>query len=617
MTGVQLTSNVVSGTPIPDELGASHGVVYRGGSLKVVRGEFGLNALDGYLIPNSTADQSAGMQAFCNAVLGPPYTTGQQGYIPPGIYHMGNTPITDNGGLNGDGHIQGAAGGNWMDARQSPSGTILQWDSDVSAPPDTVCGIDSAVGPGVRFSHLCLVGPNTYGAAYGVRPASLGGIRSSGGTVDHLSIRGFGAAVVLGGAGHFGDHQAPSYIGVTGCGFGIACISGQLTGGDDHFDHIKIGDATLAAIMSQNTAEVLIGGSMSQSGLYGPYGFMRWVDSGASATLWLADFNFNGVNIEAPGNGHIFDEAWNSGSNGGAVQGCEFGQGMMSEVPGPAFGRTWKTTAAVTAQSGSQLTVTVPAGFVLRNYMTAVGTNIPAGTTMTVVSGTWPATSYVIALSATPTGSVTSVLLTMPILGTCVSQSIDCCHFGGTVPSSTGGVYTFPYLAGKYISNNYAELGQYWRNYVAQTPLVNAGAYCSGNGWGRGDGAATKMTTCAVYNNSTIGQFDVVEYVPGSATQGVRPATGNGIVAGIAQQASTGGVPLSVDLIVQYVSGTSTVRNKGASAITSGTWLKVDAANPGGVIAATGPADGPIVGVAVGAIAATSTGQANICGARI
>src|ERR1035437_2540285 len=131
-----LTSSMANGAALTvvagntDAAARTSKLLTRGGVVKVIYER--LNALDGYLTYGSSADQGTAMQSFVNAV-GAAVGGGGDGVIPAGLYKMGNTSI--NWYQGGCCRIEGEAGGG---GHPYPSGTILQWETDIGSAPDVL-----------------------------------------------------------------------------------------------------------------------------------------------------------------------------------------------------------------------------------------------------------------------------------------------------------------------------------------------------------------------------------------------------------------------------------------------------------------------------------------------
>lgn len=612
--------------PPADKSGLGSGVFYSGGVLKVAYEV--LNAhTSGDLDPTSTADQHAGLQSFINKIA----AVKGSGYIPQstnanGYYSMGNTqitsPATTTYSLHGDG------GGAWQQPQDSWSrfdGTTLKWTADnTGISPETQGAFQ--LGPSCRLSRMTIVGPTTYTGHYGQRPSYLSGVQLLGGGchIDELMFYGWGTGVLVGGSGISGDHWNASRIGMTAVGFGFYTATGTSTSGDVNLKDIQI-DAYLACHAIAPQCPTYQGGSYVGAHLYGPYGFMRFDDGTSSAqAVLLAAMDFSGCNIEAPGNACIYDELWASATAPGVVLDNRFGLGMFG-APGPAWGRTWTQTCTITASGSNTITVTDSfGGFVFRKGMLVTGNaNIPANTTVTAISGTWPAASYTLTLSNTVTSPTGTCVIAQPVLATIVAGSVYDNHFGGSIlaanqagapfigfgfggtcrdNTSNDGAGAFALATSSTVTNSGVQAG------VAACLGGSGGPTAKGNRWGQSEGGGTKLTSMRA--GAAVAQWDLVQSGVSGGILTVKPTVAaspvTGQVIGIAMQ----GVA-SFFMVDVCCSATSvTVRNKsGTNTIASGALIYPDAANAGGV---SSTVNGAPIGVALALIAISSTGSAQL-----
>jgi hypothetical protein len=296
------------------------------------------------------------------------------------------------------------------------------------------------------------------------------------------------------------------------------------------------------------------------------------------------------------------------------------------------------------------------------------GTNIPDGTTITNLTGTGP---YSITMSANATGAVTGAVIgergnAMDGV-TFENYSFEYCNhmeiydepgtgsfsftMGPPAESSTGGapvtgpewegkpvgtaaIYVGylidchwtdgpfyaqdgrPALAAKQFTNirvdEYRNERENLANDSGYAPIaVIAGAdspKVNGITLGTG-GAGSNTPRCGAFAASgAIAQYDLLEYT-GYGQVKVSTNSATSLIAGVAVQAAADGEVVIVD--VEGSSSTTKVRNKTGGEIANGALLKPDSSNAGGVAAASGINDGPIIGrVNDGAIAAGTSGKA-------
>lgn len=608
---------------LPDLVGGTSGVIWRGGQLRVVYEA--LNAHDinpgtgaQWLLPGSASDQGTGMQAFLNAVGGA--TTGSgAGVVPPGFYKMGSTALN---WPNNNCSIEGALG-----AASSPGRAIttLNWETDTTNAPETTAMINNlgsfaVAGSSQRIARMSLLGPDLH-TGFGCRPAASAAINLRGsGTAEHLYIEGFGAAFLPGNANGsanvHADHFNVSDITVSNCAWGFYQLP-AISGGDLHIRRVKM-TCNLAPFGLAASNGGYAGALISESGLYGPFTFFRVDDGQRGGGNIMDGVIFAGVSCENPGHGFIYDEQWSTGINGAAVFNNDF-SGCFMQNPSGVSGAFWPWTGTfnITNITGSVVTVTNNIGYVFRPGWVATGTGF-AGQTITSISGTWPATSFALTLSGPPTGSPTTVTISAPTIAT-----IACGAFHhnilGNNPSSEAPIVA-PFVRAQVgCHSNRADFGDNFAGYIsAGQPIVapDSGSVFSStqvaaNQWGAYSPAAVAYTS--IEATGAIAVNDVVEMNTNLATGNVRAIAATGLgskTLGVALQAVVSGTP---SLDVQIGTGRTNpdvvaVNNKGTATILAGARVKPDPAHVGGVKTVDLPTDASI-GQAQAAIAGGASGN--------
>lgn len=576
-----------------------------------------LNAVQAsYLDPSLpvSVDQSANLQDFIDAVAAQNGGLGGCGYIPSGIYGMGNasgikfpeSAVVD---------IWGDAGGGYP----FQGGTVLQWTGDVAAPPDTQFGIQLGQSPYLhRITDINGIGPRTFsGGAGGRRPAALGflNILSSAVVRSCGDQGGFSSTYGLGGPGKYADHITIEGKLVSGSGYAINWLPGSISGGDFRLRGQFVFDNSLASIGIAGSAGGFGGSSCIGGGFYGPVGILGYDDGSANGSNFVDTVSFTDVNFETNAHAAILDLTYSR-----FIRSCDFNSTPYN-VPsaGLAAAKTWSQSCPVTAASGSTLTVTDSmGGFVFHKNMTVTGTGIPAGTVITAVAGSWPSTSYMLTLSQAPSSSAVgqNATISMPTVATFVAQAVMNNEWRGELTGRPG----FPFIAGYYVGANRVRDGGKALAKVLQgdrlmtvTPdrveyAIDPAAPV--DRWGEGGPHGCLILTGQGSYSFLVSQYDVVEMAPGNdlTKRGVRPATGGMPVVGIAMQTSIRFSPGPLDIVARATSGQGVpVKNK-SGAMTPAGLVKVDAANPGGITAASAMSDGPAIGYTNADIAAGATG---------
>lgn len=611
--------------PLPsgwtDNAASSAGLLVRGGQIKIINEAYGLNALDGYLVKNSAADQHAGLQAFLNAVATSPYYNGRGSIPPPGNqpYFMGTTQVT---APSGPCNIIGAGGRQGTGIYSAD--VVLQWNDGVSTPFSQAClaGWDSTAGYSQSLSGLTIQVNQTYSTRYGVLPSGRAGINIHGTVrLADINVMGASAALTIGGSGAAGDHNDLNNICSPFCGFGIVALAGTTTGGDFHGQNLKM-ECNCAGFGHQGGClqDIYGGGFIRGSGAYGAIGFLRFWDGTAAPgnTAWVAGLDAVSLNIESPGSAAMHDTYLLSGANAGIVQDVDFGRGAFQAQTGTY---AWTGTFAITNIAGNTITVQDPYGgfFFMPTMTCSGGSGGWTGQYVTAVSNTWPGAignTTILTLNAAPPGGATSVVLSMPNECNAYAGSLVRCTFPGAVQSVSGKpmLYAINFVSqcqgddaldaltiaqGAGIIGMPTQFGA-----AATTPFV------TDNYWGV-QGSGTNKVGVWVNNGGAISQYDIVEiiYNAGFGVNCVRTATGQGKALGATLTAyAANNNPVNF-----FTGRNTTVHNKGAGAIAASTLIKVDTANPGGVTTAASLADGPAIGLSTTAgIGATSTGPANL-----
>lgn len=586
---------------------------YRGGELGVVYER--LNALDGFLTPGSAADQGAQLQAFVTAV-GSAVGGGGAGLIPTGVYKSSTYPSFP-GSTTCD--IEGETHPGYPGAH----GTVIQFTTDTGGVPETQGAINLiSNGAPHRLAFLTLLGPGG-ASAPGVRPAALAGVRMQASTrIEGLHIENFGAPVLLGGGNTDSDHIEIKQLITRNCAFGIY-QGASRTYGDFDFSNLRL-TANLAA-MGCDSASNGFGGLQfgGDCGFYAPYGFFRR-DTGVYGGVFISGMPHFGVNIEQPAHGAIYDELWAAGNGiAGIVSLCDFSAGSIQNPQGGITG--WSGVFACSV-SGSTITLTTSSGFVFRKNMLASGTGW-AGQTVTAIASTASATdnwappgtsvTYTITMSGPPTGSPTSITLTMPARATIACGAISDVEFGNSISSETAIVTPF-LVAPQGAHDNRLSDGAVVKAYIDAgqqfvDPITGSGfssSFVYGNQWGSVAPGSSLYTSMQAVNGTVISANDLVEVFIDGNSRRLQRAQGTGAkVIGAAQQAVSSGHP-TVDVLCATSGkpgGGTLLNNSSGVTINIGARVKVDTSHPG-CVAACASASDVSVGVALATFATGTAG---------
>jgi hypothetical protein len=583
--------------------GQSSRALVESGSIVVVNEA--LNACDaGFLKQGSTADQSAGMQAFLNALGQALGGNGGRGIVPSGTYHMGSKPLAYPAPpcqVEGETPI-GFVGWN-------PSGgTQLVWDTDVSGPHSTTFGITLGMhGTPQALRQIHLSGPQRFydPNPSGMLPCALGGINcGQGSRLDSVSLNLFSAGVGFGGPGHSFDHSCGDYVQVTNSGFGFNLLPGSNGAGDFHWTRLHLNGWCAAVAIAQSASSGLNGATFLGCGIYGPISFYRYGDGSGAQGDFIDVTGLISVSTENAGHAVAYDELWQSGTEGAPIINSVFTWGAGYEAPNTGFS-VWQKGFSVTGVSGNQLTVSDGNGFLFRPGMTVTGSGFATGTVVTSVAGAWPWSSATLTLNNAPTGSPSSCTIGQPFLATLVAHIVGNNEFFGSFDPTS-----YPMICAGGADNNHHHDG-YGAYQAAQSHPLIAG--CAGGCWGNVYGSVESgLCLGTVYASVDIEHGDLIMNRAGysgwaALCDGSRKPLGAAIRAA---SANSGGV----DYVIRANSdqhGAIVVNNRGSATIPARSLLKVDAANPGGVTVATNLADGPAIGISgTSDIAGGSSGNA-------
>jgi hypothetical protein len=565
---------------------AGSGIWYDSGRLAVANET--LDACNaGFLRPDSADDQSAGMQAFLNAIGDAIGGAGGRGVIPPGLYHMGSTQLTY---PNAPCIIEGSAPVSY--ALTDQTGTVLVWDHDVSGPPHAKYGL--TIGGGMHvLRNVILSGPAAgYPGEYGGLRCALGGINASSGvSLENIAVNQWSTGVGWGGNGNPYDHCIADRVLASNVGYGFHFLPNSTGAGDCHFRHCRL-DTDLAGVAVAQSASGIGGTSWIGCGLLGPFGFYRYGDGSINQGDFIDATALIATSTETASHAAIYDELWQDGTVGGFIQHSLFTFGLAFNAPNPSGATVWAKQFNVTAGSGNQIAVRDGSGFVFRPGMTVTGSGFAADTVIAAVAGTWPWTSATLTINNPPSGSPSTARISQPFIAGMVAFTILNNDFLNVVPPTS-----YPVLGGSYVALNrvtdaggaYGEAGQH--------PLVVCpGGNCVGNTYGRLD-AGQCFGTCG--RDDDINAGDVLMMKNGSGGHAIR-CDGTRKPFGVSLR-TVSGPPGALDYAVRANSDVGNqdipVNNYGSATIAANALVKVDTVNPGGVTTASSLADGPAIGV--------------------
>lgn len=563
----------------------------------------------GYLVQGSAADQHTGLQAFLNTIGTAVGGAGGSGFIPSGVYHMGNGTVTYPAGvtcgvtgeLPPPGYGLGIYG---------LGGTELIWDSDVAGPPHTTYGITlGGSSQPHTLERMTLQGPQPYGSQNGGLMCALGGVNARrSAQLQDLNIVIFSTGVGWGGPGAGFDHCSPQNLRVGYVGYPFNFLPGSNSAGDFNARSCNLSGNLAAIGVAQSASSGLAGTSWVGCGLYGPIGIHRYSDGSSAQGDFVDSAQFVGTSFESNGVAAIYDELWQNFGQGANIENSFFSSGVAYQAPSTSQTQ-WSKTFSVAASAGTSLTLTDGSGWVFRPGMTVTGSGVPAGTVVTAVAGSWPWATVVLTVNNSVTGP-TSVVVSMPLLAAWVALFIQNNEVVGNAISGATGYPLF--MCQGLIRNRVRDAGAMLTvaqaGPIAAGSVTNGGFPAYGNVWG-----AAGDVGCPVMGSaqpaSTLLAGDVLMTRSGYQGQAMR-CDGSRRPIGVAIRASNASTNGDVDYLIR-ASATTTipVQNKAATAIAAGALVKVDTANPGGVTTAASPNDGWVIGVnGTAAIAATSAG---------
>lgn len=574
------------------------------GALVTVRDEK-LNAVEaGYLVQNSVSDQHTGLQNFLTAIGGAVGGRGGSGYIPSGIYHMGNGTVTYPSGVTCgvEGEMPPASYGT---GTAGIGGTVLVWDSDVGGLADTTWGITLGGSSGFQQSlrQMTLEGPGTFFVSHpGIRPATLGGINAfENNVLEDLNIENFSSGIGWGGPSQSYDHSNPRNLRIATCGYGWNFLAGNAGGGDFNAHGCNLNGSLAGIGVAQGCSTGLNGMSLIGCGLYGPIGIHRYGDTSGLQGNLVDATQFIDTSFENNGVAAIYDEQWQSGVLGSFIQFSTFSNGFGWRAPNAAFAQ-WSATFSVSTSSGTSLTLTDGTGFVFRPGMTVVGTGVPANTVINSVAGNWPWSTVVLTLNNSVT-SPTSVVVGQPLLATWVAYHITDNDISG--PALGESVPGFPLVACSFFGRNRVKDGTGMLSRAQNGPLIiGSPALASTFAWGNSIGD-TGDNGCLVLGSGipstgALAAGDVLmtrSNANGQLTKCDATRRPIGVAIRANNASNNGNVDYLVRASFDNAGTTIPIINKGASNIAAGALVKVDAANPGGVTTASSPNDGWVIGV--------------------
>lgn len=549
-----------------------------------------LNVVErGYMVQNSGADQSTGLNAAAVAVSLANGGGGGGLFIPAGIYHLGSTTIAPPSARVCE--ITGEGGGGT--AFPQTGVTTLLWDSDPGAGLFGSYGLDLTNVSQPRVSNLAMRGPGTGATPDGGMPTGMSGIKStSSSIIERCGITNFAAGIAYPRA----DHSTIRSCYVGSCGFGVHWLPSLATGSDQHISDSLF--QNFCASFAIAATAFLDGSGITDVGLFSPIGILRYDDTlGTAASSFLTNCTFGGAcATEAAGTAAIFDELHANSSLGLPIDGCDFCSRFVYQAPINSQ-HLWSGVFSVNTSAGTSLTINISNNFLLRKGMTVVGSGVPANTTITAISGSWPWNPTAVLTVSNSVSSPTSVTIAQPQLGSIVARTITNNYFHGQLISA---VSNFPYLyADLTIGGNTADDGL-----TALNIAVGAGGGLTGGG-------ATRVGGNIFGNGGTIGISAERMNTGSSATQGdlLMRVTGNGLTQadgtrrpyGVALRNATTSLSVDVQRQANTLLGLYNgplVRNLTASNIAANALVYVDATNHGGV-SGTAPGSGWIYPIGV------------------
>jgi len=223
--------------------------------------------------------------------------------------------------------------------------------------------------------------------------------------------------------------------------------------------------------------------------------------------------------------------------------------------------------------------------------MTVTGSGFAAGTTIASVAGEWPWSAATLTLSTSPSGSPSSCTISQPFLATLVAQRVSNNEFFGNWDLST---YPMICAGGAALNRHHDGYGAY-KAATSYALLARCDGGATGNTFGL---LESGLCVGSSYSYDDFEQGDLV--MKRAGYNGVVRCDGSRKPLGAAIRAissSAGCVDYLIRGTTEELEAPIVVNNRSADSIPAGSLLKVDTANPGGIVAAANLADGPAIGL--------------------